>query len=94
MSRIERLRRKIRERAYLLSGHAEEEMLADNLEREDVEHAIIEGFVAQRYTGDARGTRYRIEGPARDGTMICVVCRFRLEGDLILITVFAKEDVG
>jgi hypothetical protein len=93
MSRIEGIRRKIRERAYLLSGHAEEQMLEDQLERQDVEHAILKGKIAVRYTHDPRGTRYRVEGPALDGRTTCVVCRFRLAGDLVIITVFLKGDV-
>jgi hypothetical protein len=40
-------------------------------------------------TQDARGTRYRIEGPALDGRTIHVVCRHREIGDLIIITVYA-----
>jgi hypothetical protein len=40
-------------------------------------------------TQDIRGTRYRIEGPARDGRPIHVLCRFREDLNLIIITVYA-----
>jgi hypothetical protein len=72
-----------------MSSHAEEEMLDDNLERKDVENAILKGRIEKKMTHDERGARYRIEGPARDGKLIHVICRFREHADLIIITVYA-----
>jgi len=71
-----------------MSSHAEEEMLDDNLERKDVENAILKGRIEKKMTHDERGARYRIEGPARDGKLIYVICRFREHADLIIITVY------
>jgi len=42
-------------------------------------------------TQDVRGTRYRIEGPARDERLIHVICRFHQVRDLIIITVYALK---
>ena len=92
MSAIERIRQRIRERDYYLSSHAEDEMAEDGFERPDVENAILNGFVQKRMTRDPRGTRYRIEGPARDGRLMHVVCRLREAGGLIIITAYAKVD--
>lgn len=64
-------------------------MLDDGLERRDVEHAILNGRIESKLTHDLRGTRYRIEGPALDGRLIHVVCRFRDADSLIIITVYA-----
>jgi len=72
-----------------MSAHAEEEMLDDDLERKDIENAILKGRVEKKMTHDKRGTRYRIEGPARDGRRIHVICRFRENASLIIITVYA-----
>ena len=72
-----------------MSSHAEEEMLDDNLERKDVENAILKGRIEKKMTHDERGTRYRIEGPTRDGKLIHVICRFREHASLIIITVYA-----
>jgi hypothetical protein len=44
-------------------------------------------------TEDERGTRYRIEGRARDERLIRVVCRFHEIEDLLIITVYAVEVV-
>ena len=91
MSVIQRIRQRIRDRDYYLSSHAEEEMAEDGFERSDVEHAIFRGFVEKKLTRDHRGTRYRIEGPANDGRLMHVLCRFPETGSLIVVTVYAKE---
>ena len=72
-----------------MSSHAEEEMLDDNLERKNVENAILKGRIEKKMTHDERGARYCIEGPARDGKLIHVICRFREHANLIIITVYA-----
>ena len=91
MTIIQRIRQKVIDREYYLSSHAEDEMWADELERPDVEKAILKGRVQKRMTKDPRGTRYRVEGPARDGRLIHVVCRFT-ERSLLLITVYASGE--
>ncbi len=91
MSLIEKIRQKIRERDYYLSSHAEEEMAEDGFERPDVENAILRGYVGKKLTRDHRGTRYRIEGPANDGRLMHVLCRFQEIGSLIIITVYEEE---
>lgn len=94
MTRMQRIRQKIINRAYYLSSHAEDEMLDDELERDDVEHVILKGRIQRKLSEDRRGTRYRIEGPAKDGRLIQVICRFKADGELIIITVYAlTEDV-
>lgn len=89
MTTIQRIRQKMIERDYYLSSHAEEEMLDDRLERGDVENAIRKGKIEKKFTKDQRGTRYRIEGPARDGRPIHVICRFNENGNLVIITTYA-----
>ena len=91
MSVIQRIREKMRTRDYFLSSHAEDEMAEDRFERADVENAILEGFVEKKLTHDPRGTRYRVEGPAADGRLMHVLCRFKETGPLIIITLYEKE---
>ncbi len=92
MARIHQIRQKIIARTYYLSGHAEEEMLDDGLEREDVENAILKGRIEKRLSEDIRGTRYRIEGPDRYERLIHTICRFKEDGNLIIITVYALTE--
>lgn len=89
MKTLQKIRHKIIDRDYYLSVHAEEEMMNDNLERSDVEHAILKGVIEKKLTEDIRGTRYRIEGPAANGRIIHVVCRFKEQGNLLVITAYA-----
>ena len=89
MTTLQRIRQKIIDRKYYLSSHAEEEMLDDELERNDIENAILNGRLENKLIEDIRGTRYRIEGPAMDERLIHVICRFRDEANLIIITVYA-----
>jgi len=92
MARIQRVRQKIIDRAYYLSSHAEEEMLDDELRRDDIENAILKGRIEKKLSEDIRGIRYRIEGPAKDGRLIHVICRFRDDTNLIIITVYALPE--
>ncbi len=73
MSKIQKIQQRIIDRDYYMSSHAEEEMLDDDLEREDIENAILKGRIEKNLTQDERGIRYRIEGPARDGRLIHVI---------------------
>ena len=85
---IQRIRQKILNKDYYLSGHAEEEMIDDNLERFDLLNAILNGRIERKLTHDERGTRYRVEGPSTDGRLLHVVCRFKEDSSLVIITVY------
>ena len=50
MSTLKKIRQKIIDRDYYLSSHAEEEMLDDELERIDVENAILKGRIEKKLT--------------------------------------------
>jgi hypothetical protein len=91
MSILQKIRQRIIERDYYISSHAEEEMLDDDLERRDVENAILKGRIDKKLTDDFRGTRYRIEGPSLDGRFVHVICRFREGSNMIIVTVYALE---
>ena len=89
MATLQRIKQKVIDRSYYLSSHAEDEMLDDHLERVDVENAILKGKIDKRLTRDKRGTRYRIEGPATDERIIHIICRFKADSNLIIVTVYA-----
>ncbi|MCB2262270.1 MAG: DUF4258 domain-containing protein [Candidatus Thiosymbion ectosymbiont of Robbea hypermnestra] len=89
MSSLQQIRQRVLDRDYFVSSHAEDEMLDDDLKRKDVENAILKGCIEKKLTHDSRGTRYRIEGPALDGRLIHIICRFREGASLIIITVYA-----
>ena len=66
-------------------------MAEDGFERSDVESAILRGRIERKLTHDPRGTRYRIEGPAEDDRLMHVLCRFREDRSLIIITVAVSD---
>ena len=92
MTRIQNIRQRVADRRYYISSHAEDEMLADGFDRNDIENVILKGRIEMRLTEDPRGTRYRIEGPALDGRTAHVICRFHPVSDLIIITVYVLEE--
>ena len=92
MSKIGKIRRKILDRSYYLSSHAEDEMLDDDLDRKDIEDAILKGKIWKKYSEDIRGTRYCIEGTIKDGRKIHVICRFKEDTNLIIITTYALTE--
>lgn len=92
MSIIRKIRQKILNRDYYLSSHAEDEMLNDDLERHDVERVVLTGKINRKLVGDIRGTRYRIEGSTKYGRKVRVICRYREDGSLIIITVYIVEE--
>ena len=92
MSIIQKIRQKIIDRAYYLSSHAEDEMLDDVLVRNDIEHAIHKGRIQKKLSEDMRGTRYRIEGLTKNGRKIHVICRFKEDDNLIIITVYTLTE--
>ena len=89
MSTIQKIRERMLNRDYYVSWHAEEEMIDDQLERSDVVNAILKGSIERKLTQDMRGTRYQIAGPTKDGRLIHVICRFKEDGNLIIITAYA-----
>jgi hypothetical protein len=91
MGTLQKIRQRVIDKRYYLSAHAEEEMWADGLEREDVEHCLLRGFIEKKMTEDWRGTRYRLEGPSRDGRQMHVICRFHETRDLIVVTLYVLE---
>ncbi len=91
MSVLQKIRQLVVDRRYYLSAHAEEEMWADELERIDIEHCILKGRIEKKMTRDIRGTRYRIEGPAKDNRLVHVICRFHEVQELLIITVYGLE---
>ncbi|MDP2682321.1 MAG: DUF4258 domain-containing protein [Deltaproteobacteria bacterium] len=92
MSRIQKIRQRISDKDYYISSHAEDEMLDDKIERVDIENAVLKGRIEKKLTEDIRGVRYRIEGPARDGRKLHVICRQKDDGNLIIITAYALTE--
>jgi hypothetical protein len=90
MSDIERIRDRVRRGQFDMTMHAMEEMAEDSLDIIDVEQAILNGQIVATEKDDPRGTKYIIEGLAKNGrTIVLAVGRFTTVGDYLIITVYA-----
>jgi hypothetical protein len=91
---IDHIRDKIRLHQYDMSAHAMEEMAEDLLDIVDVETAIFSGHLSRAESGDARGTKYVIEGTAADQkTPVGVVGRFTGADRYLIITVYEVTEI-
>jgi hypothetical protein len=93
MKIIQRIRQKILRNEFIYSSHT----LIDKLPplrwtTDDVLNGIKTGEVYRTLTADERGTRYVILGEDLNGYDIYIVCRFRADKNLILITVYEEYD--
>lgn len=84
MSIIQRIRKAVRDNNYLITEHCKEEAEADGLWLTDVVEVLLTGELDSIYEDDPRGTRYVVRGDI-DDIEVDVVCRFRSDGQLLII---------
>ena len=90
---IKRIRRAIRNGRYEFTVHALEEMDEDDLDKADVQNAVLHGDISAELTDDPRGTRLVVRGMTlSQDHEIEVVCRFLPSGLLRIITVYQLEE--
>ena len=86
---LNRMRRLLLERQYIVAVHAYDEMAADDLAIWDVESAILTGrIVARQKDRMTAESKYRLQGKATDGSNMEVVIKFGATGKLVIITVY------
>lgn len=88
---LRRMREKIRSRQYILTLHAEEEMVNDALTIFDVESGILTGEIIERQKDyEMEGWKYLVHGQTLTGDEVIVVAKLNLSGKLIIITVYLE----
>ena len=86
---LKRMREYIRNRHYVMTLHAEEEMSDDELTILDVERGILTGGIVERQKDQLTGEwKYYVQGANMVDESIAVVAKFGPTGKLIIITVF------
>ncbi len=84
------MQRLVLERRYIVTVHAYDEMLADELAIWDVESVILTGKVVERQKDRATSeNKYRLRGEALDGSAVEVVAKFSLTDKLVIVTVYS-----
>ena len=86
---LRQMREKIRARQYVMTIHAEEEMVDDNLSIFDVEHVILTGCITERQKDqDTAEWKYLIEGETIAGYLAVAVAKISITNKLVIITVY------
>ena len=88
---LQRIRRKVRFRQYIMTLHAVEEMDDDGLTVFDIEHCILTGEIAERQKDqDLSEWKYLIKGRAVMGSEMIVVMKLSPTGKVVIITVYLE----
>ena len=86
---LARMRQKIRDREFVITRHARQEMDEDGLTVYDVERGILSGEILERQKDRSTAEwKYRIRGVTVLGDLIEVVAKIGLTGRLFIITVY------
>ncbi len=86
---LREFRRRVKDRRYVMTTHADEEMWADDLTIEDIENAILKGRIVERQRDAQRNEwKYvvRVRSSSREG--VVVVGKLGPTDEFVIITVF------
>lgn len=80
---------KVRQRQYVMTLHAEEEMTDDGLSVYDIEAIVDSGTILERQKDQNTKTwKYRVNGRTIEGDAAEVIARLSLTGKVVIITVY------
>lgn len=86
---LNEMRDKIRERKYVMTIHAEEEMNDDCLSVYDIERGVLTGKIVERQKDRVTAEwKYRINGQTMNVGEVEVVAKLSTTGKLVIITVY------
>jgi uncharacterized DUF497 family protein len=88
---LKQMQEKIRTRQYVMTIHAEEEMVDDNLSIFDVERVVLTGNIIERQKDqDTAEWKYLVEGETTNSNLAVVVAKISITGKLVIITVYVE----
>ena len=86
---LKRMQEAIRNRQYIMTLHAEEEMDDDNLSIFDIEHIVLIGRIIERQKDQiTKEWKYIIEGESFSNDLTVAVVKLSITGKLVFITVY------
>jgi uncharacterized protein DUF4258 len=89
---LKRFRLLFRERKYIITIHALEEMGEDDFLDEDIENVILKGRIVERQLDRATKERkYVLTGTDVSGEPVGVVLKMGSAGKAVVITVYREE---
>ena len=81
------IRRMIRAKNYVLTYHAFDEVIADNLHEQDIENIVLNGMITRREIDKlTRESKFVLYGPTTQGLDAEVVAK--IKGTEVIITVY------
>ena len=88
---LQEIQEKVRSREYVLTLHAEDEMVQDGLTSFDVENALLTGKIVRRQKDLQRDEwKYVVEGQTHGSEIAVVVTKLTFSRKLVIITVYVK----
>jgi len=86
---LRQMRESVRQRQYVMTLHAEEEMADDGFTIFDVERVILTGEIVERQKDHQSGEwKYLVFGQIIDGRLLTVVAKMSITNKLVIITVY------
>ncbi|RZB36284.1 MAG: hypothetical protein SRB2_02109 [Desulfobacteraceae bacterium Eth-SRB2] len=86
---LKRMQEAIRNRQYIMTLHAEEEMDDDDLSIFDIERIVLTGKIIERQKDQiTKEWKYLIKGESFSNELVVVVAKLSVTGNLVIITVF------
>ncbi len=90
---LRRMRAKVRQRQYVMTLHANEEMEDDGLTILDVERGILTGEILERQRDRLSGeSKFRMRGLTFGGEEVEVIAKISPTGKLVIITVYMHRE--
>lgn len=88
---LQEIQEKVQSQEYVLTLHAEDEMVQDRLTIFDVENALLTGEIVRRQRDSYRGKwKYVVEGRTLGSEIAVVVTKLAFSRKLVIITVYVK----
>ena len=82
---------KVRNRQYVMTVHAEEEMSDDLLTIFDVEQGVLTGEIVERQRDvERKEWKYLIQGRSLDDRRVALTVKLSVTGKMVIITVYAE----
>lgn len=84
-----RMKEAIRNRQYMMSLHAVDEMEDDGFSVYDIEHIVLSGKIVDRQKDQStKEWKYIIEGESFSNQLANIAAKLSITGKLVIITVF------
>ena len=88
---LQEIQEKVQSQEYVLTLHAEDEMVQDRLTSFDVENVLLTGEIVRRQRDSQRGEwKYVVEGRTLGSEIAVVVTKLAFSRKLVIITVYVK----